>query len=81
MFIKMFGYKNSRFGICLKSLPETTTGFDEDSITHIFAGGGFLTSLDNDRLFDLSLFILCFCIISIGKRSHCREESTYFPIN
>ena len=38
MFIKMFGYKNSRFGICLKSLPETTTAFDEDSITHIFAG-------------------------------------------
>ena len=34
----MFGYKNSRFGICLKSLPETTTAFDEDSITHIFAG-------------------------------------------
>ena len=25
----MCGYKDSRFGICLKSLPETATGFDE----------------------------------------------------
>ena len=29
MFFKMRGYKNSHFGICLKSLPETASGFDE----------------------------------------------------
>ena len=29
MFFKICGYKNSHFGICLKSLPETATSFDE----------------------------------------------------
>ena len=71
---KKCGYKNSHFGIFLKSLPETTSGFDEAFNSRCLCWGGFLISLLNDRLFDLLLFILCFSLIYLAKRYSRKKE-------